>query len=134
MIGTVITVEQFYIFQKAFKALAHKRALTAQDMLIYNILRGHDITRGFDALINPTKISNGLYPRHMIRSAVTLLVYKFAWKPENFSDVDDRYGNFFTANLTDSETTALKSAVLKPLKDLQQELTVDYNRYEHNRF
>ena len=128
MIGTIISVEQFYIFRRAFKLLSHKRALKAQDMIIYNLLRGHALDRGFDKLINNTKISNGLYPRHMLRSAVASLVYKLNWKPESFAEVDDRYNNFFTKNLTDAESYALKTALLTPLKNLQRELTVDYNK------
>lgn len=58
-INHLLSREQFAQFHAAFKALAHNRALTPSDMLVYNIIRGLPSDRGFTAITNTRKIQAG---------------------------------------------------------------------------
>lgn len=55
----IVSKEEFLFIQKAFKEKAHNKTLTAEDILLYNIIRGKDIDRGFTPVTNPTKLANG---------------------------------------------------------------------------
>lgn len=62
--NTLLTKEQFIIFRDAFKARARAKSITAADLLIYNVIRGHAANRGFTPVTNKTKLLNGYAPNY----------------------------------------------------------------------
>jgi len=51
--------EHFQKYRAVFKKLAHKKRLTATDMIIHNVLRGRKPDYGFGRITNPIKLANG---------------------------------------------------------------------------
>jgi hypothetical protein len=51
--------QEFEFFKQAFKEKARNKQITAEDILLYNIIRGKDLDRGFTPVTNPTKLANG---------------------------------------------------------------------------
>ncbi len=51
--------QEFEFFKQAFKEKARNKQITAEDILLYNIIRGKDIDRGFTPITNPIKLANG---------------------------------------------------------------------------
>jgi len=50
--------QQFKQYQLAFRQLAHTKQATAVDHILYNLLRGKDLKRGFTPITNETKLNN----------------------------------------------------------------------------
>lgn len=55
----IASKEEFLFIQQAFKEKARSKKTTAVDILLYNIIRGKDIDRGFTPITNPRKLSGG---------------------------------------------------------------------------
>ena len=55
----VASKEEFLFIQQAFKEKARIKNITAVDILLYNVIRGKDLERGFTPITNPTKLSGG---------------------------------------------------------------------------
>jgi hypothetical protein len=52
--------EQYFEYRAIFKKLAHEKRLTANDMILNNILRGRKPDFGFTPITKQSKIDNGL--------------------------------------------------------------------------
>lgn len=59
------TKEAFLNYRKAFKELAHQKALNAHDMMMHNILRGRDPAYGFSTITKQSKIDGGMRSKHI---------------------------------------------------------------------
>lgn len=55
----ICSKEAFLFIQQAFKEKARNKQITAEDILLYNIVRGKDMDRGFTPVTNPNKLANG---------------------------------------------------------------------------
>jgi uncharacterized protein YhfF len=55
----IIDTEQYL---KAKAAWSKRQDHSSAEMIIYNILRGFDATRGFTPISNPRKLANGMTP------------------------------------------------------------------------
>ena len=51
--------QEFQFFQQAFKEKARNKQTTADDILLYNIIRGKNMDRGFTPITNTKKLSGG---------------------------------------------------------------------------
>lgn len=49
----ILSQEQFTEFKALIKTKAANKQLTATDIIVYNIIRGKDIKRGFTPITNP---------------------------------------------------------------------------------
>ena len=54
------TKEQHVAFRKAWAKVAQDKKLTATHMVLYNIIRGKEVTHGFTPVTNTNKLSNGM--------------------------------------------------------------------------
>ena len=55
----VVSKEQYLNFQNAFKTLAHNKDITHADIMLYNIVRGFNPSRGFTPITNTQKLQHG---------------------------------------------------------------------------
>lgn len=55
----VLSRDDFLCARDAFKEKASAKQITAVDILLYNILRGKKMDRGFTTVTNPNKLANG---------------------------------------------------------------------------
>lgn len=46
-------------FSQQFKKLAHSKSITPIDIVLYNIVRGYPMDRGFSPIKNVNKLANG---------------------------------------------------------------------------
>lgn len=51
--------QEFEFFKQAFKEKARNKQITSNDILLYNILRGKSMDRGFTPITNPAKLNGG---------------------------------------------------------------------------
>lgn len=51
--------QEFQFFQQAFKEKARNKQTTADDILLYNIVRGKNVDRGFTPVTNTKKLAGG---------------------------------------------------------------------------
>lgn len=52
---------QFHLYQQAFRQLANAKMATVEDHILYNLLRGKDLKRGFTPITNPVKLNADYY-------------------------------------------------------------------------
>lgn len=86
--NTLLSQEQFSQFHTAFKALAHARSLTSEDMIVNNVIRGLPEDRGFTAITNLVKIANGADKWHSFKCDSRHLVYLIKHHP---TKIKERY-------------------------------------------
>jgi hypothetical protein len=55
----ILSKEEFLSFQTLFKARAQAKQTRSTDILLYNIIRGKDLHRGFTLVTNPKKLAGG---------------------------------------------------------------------------
>lgn len=55
----ITSKEEFLFIQKAFKEKARTKQITSTDILLYNIIRGKNVDRGFTPITNPKKLEGG---------------------------------------------------------------------------
>lgn len=55
----ILSDEEFLSFKEVFKARAHAKQIAATDILLYNIVRGKKMDRGFTPVTNPNKLAGG---------------------------------------------------------------------------
>jgi len=94
--STLISKEQFIKFRDAFRVLANDKKIKAEDILLYNVVRGLPITRGFTPVTNPIKLINGQSLNHTICNTLGCLKFHIRQTPadllanfDNFIDIDD---------------------------------------------
>lgn len=92
--NTLLTKEQFIIFRDAFKARARAKSITAADLLIYNVIRGHAANRGFTPITNKTKLLNGQQPNYGFDCAR----YQAKTDLVRYTSFVERFGNFVEVN------------------------------------
>lgn len=63
----ITSKEEFLFIQKAFKEKARSKQITADDIVLYNIIRGKNIDRGFTPITNTTKLEGGEKAYHGMR-------------------------------------------------------------------
>jgi hypothetical protein len=70
--------QSFYTIFNYLKAKASnkKLGLSAAEHVLYNIVRGHPINRGFTPVSNQVKLSNGMHPELGLIEARASLKYK----------------------------------------------------------
>lgn len=101
------TPEQFHSFRTSFRRLANERALKSTDILIYNIIRGLPLTRGFSEVTNETKLAHGAQPMQAFKHAKQSLAWQAS--PRLLRYLDTRYGSgIFTEREADQLSAALK--------------------------
>ena len=59
--------QQFKQYQQDFRALSSSKEATAEDHILYNLIRGKDLKRGFTPITNERKL-NADYYRHEWRT------------------------------------------------------------------
>lgn len=77
-----------HVFAAQFKKLAHLKSVTATDLILYNIVRGYPLDRGFSPFTNTIKIING--HRSGFMQAKTDLSYLIRYRPDQLVS---RYNN-----------------------------------------
>lgn len=87
----VITREQFLTFRDAYKELAHRKQVTAKDIVLYNVVRGLPNDRGFTSITNPVKIANGLQKDHGFKDALDSARF---YASRRTSELSKRFNNF----------------------------------------
>lgn len=63
----IASKEEFLFIQKAFKEKAHAKQITAEDIILYNIIRGKTVDRGFTPITNAKKLEGGEQAYHGMR-------------------------------------------------------------------
>lgn len=94
----ILSKDQFIVFQTAFKRLAQAKEITAEDMVLYNILRNKPIDHGFTPITNKTKLFNGMQPRLGFTQAKNELRHKIRVTGCNLVK---RFDNFVPFNILD---------------------------------
>lgn len=61
--------EEYLALRTIWKAAAHAKSLTAQDMAAYALLRGRDLRRGFTTISNKNKLANGQMAHNKLEQA-----------------------------------------------------------------
>ncbi len=89
--NTEITREQFITFRNAFRALAHAKQLTKEDMMLYNIVRGLPASRGFTSITSEVKLRNGMIADHSLCMARINLKWNLTRKLDM---INAKFGNF----------------------------------------
>lgn len=86
------TKEQFIAFRDTFKRSAHNKAISAADLLLYNIVRGVEMDRGFTPITNTQKLAHQAADQGL-RTAKTHLRYLMRY---NKATLRARFGDMFT--------------------------------------
>lgn len=73
-INSSLSREQFLEFRAAYRALANDRQLTARDIMLYNMIRGLPLNRGFTNITNANRLANGANPEYGFKSAKSTLI------------------------------------------------------------
>lgn len=102
----VLNKEQYLNFRTAFKALAADKHVTAIDIVLYNIIRGYSVDRGFTPITNHIKLIKGQHPRGALIHACNMLRSQFRWQ---FNSLNTRFNNFIS---TEEEKTAILQILL----------------------
>ena len=68
-LSEILSPSQFATYRATFKQRASDKTLSPIDMLIYNMIRGLPLSRGFTAITNPNKLANGADPWAAFKSA-----------------------------------------------------------------
>jgi hypothetical protein len=82
--------EDYLAFRKQWSKIAAARALTADMMLLYNVIRKKSPERGFAPITNKVKLENGANPNGGYTGALSDLRYIAV--PKNRSAEEDRVG------------------------------------------
>ncbi|PPD55293.1 MAG: hypothetical protein CTY12_01420 [Methylotenera sp.] len=99
--NTLLTKEQFIIFRDAFKARARAKSITAADLLIYNVIRGHEANRGFTPITNKIKLINGQAPNGGFDNAR----YQAKNDLVRYTSFVERFGNFAEVSIEKLDPT-----------------------------
>lgn len=75
-VSYILNKEQFLGLKSAWKQLADADDIKAEDVVVYNILRGKDSKSGFAPTTNPKKIQ-GLDPWYEFKNAVSNIAIKY---------------------------------------------------------
>ena len=98
---------QFYRFQEAFRQRSRTKQASVTDHILYNLLRGKDLKRGFTPITNPYKLSNdcAVRPWRTFSAAIHSLRYSITnceWQKRHFATYGGRvpmcvyYGEIIT--------------------------------------
>jgi hypothetical protein len=87
---------QFQALQTNFKDSAHNESNSSSDAILYNIIRGKDLKRGFTPITNQNKLNNGADPWLGFKQA--LLTARWAAK---------RQDTLFGMKITDEQRAAI---------------------------
>lgn len=90
--------DQFQSFRTYFRTCAADRQLEPTDMLLYNMIRGLPLDRGFSPITNPIKIANGAAPYLSFEQAKSTLRWTLK---RNAADFKKKY------NITDEQVATL---------------------------
>lgn len=88
--------DQFQSFRTYFRTKANDRRLEPVDILIYNMIRGLPLDRGFSPVTSPIKIANGAQPWMSLDQAKASLRWKMKKYPAEFKKM-------FDDNITDEQ-------------------------------
>jgi len=72
---TFLSRESFRALRNRFHALAAQRSLTPSEIVLHNLIRQLPADRGFTAVTNKTKLTNGTNPRYSYLTAKGNLQY-----------------------------------------------------------
>jgi hypothetical protein len=81
----LLTREQFQSFRTSFKEKSKLRILTPRDMLIYSMIRGLPVDRGFSPVTNETKLANGAAPWAALETTKASLKWSIKRHPDSFN-------------------------------------------------
>lgn len=109
--NTLLTKEQFIVFRDAFKARARAKSITAADLLIYNIIRGHEANRGFTPITNKIKLINGQAPNGGFENAR----YQARQDLVRYTSFVEKFGNFCEINTVNLDPS-IRISLLDTLK------------------
>lgn len=115
----IFTKEQYLSAKAAWNNMKDR---TPEDHIIYNVIRGFDLKRGFTEITNPTKLCNGAKPWDGFNVALRAARYKFSgpriWPAvqerhnldyeAKMKDLGKRYGVTFTVELMEAVREVLK--------------------------
>lgn len=73
-INSSLSREQFIEFRDAYRVIANARRLTARDIMLYNMIRGLPLDRGFTNITNGNKLANGADPQYGFKSTKSTLI------------------------------------------------------------
>lgn len=97
-----LTKEQFLTFREAFKKRAREKRITSEDIILYNIVRGLPVERGYTQIKNSNKLQNGMSPY----TTLELSIVKTRSQIIHYLDeTNERFGNFL-GTLPDKRLTA----------------------------
>lgn len=91
----LITQEQFIKFRDAFKTLARDKKITAEDIVLYNVVRSFPVNRGFAHITNQIKLNNGQRRNQGIYNALGGIKFELRRNPDK---VITRFDNFVTVD------------------------------------
>lgn len=86
-----LTKEQFIAFRDAFKSLAHSKQLTSRDIILYNVIRGLPVDRGFTPITNQNKLRNGSIPNATLEQSKWSVMILLR---SQLDYINNRFGNF----------------------------------------
>lgn len=97
---------EFIRFQSAFRKLASNKSIDSGDIVLYNLIRGCAIDRGFSPVTNPNKLNNGWAAQQSFSYAKSyakgrLTSRNSRWNPTDYIKI--RFG----IELTDEQLTEL---------------------------
>lgn len=89
--NTEITKEQYITFRTAFKALARAKQITSSDIMLYNVIRGLPVSRGFTPITNQVKLANGAIASEALYHAK----YQVKWQlVRRLDELNTKYDTF----------------------------------------
>lgn len=114
--------EQFRQYQEAFRQLSRAKMATSEDHVLYNLLRGRDLKRGFTPLTNEKKINahyaktvwrNFDFALNSLKSDIKHRAHSKDWyqkygTPESAVPFCMRYGETITEQQWDAIVVALE--------------------------
>ena len=80
----IFNKDEFQKLQAAFKNKAHEKAVSASDMILYNIIRGKDPICGFTPITHAGKLAGGMSAWQAYHTAKTDL--KWSLTPSKYRE------------------------------------------------
>lgn len=103
----ILSKEQFQLFNEKFIDAANRKALTAGNMILNNILRNKDARRGFTPITNPTKLGHGMDAWQGFKEARSHLISDLRW---NRKLLLEKFGLEVTDAMAEAITNIAKEA------------------------
>ena len=97
MTSFILSKEQFQQFQINFRRESNAGCLSAADMILYNLLRGRDLSRGFTCITNLTKLAHGMDSWLGFKQAIRALKYEL----NGSVNLRRRFGNMAIQQIID---------------------------------